>query len=96
MIVTVYGCAVIIVALYFFILNLLNSIWIRNHTQKTYTVSGPKVSVLIPARNEEKNIEACVVSFLRQSYQNYEIIFIIQIKILNLLIQTLKRKNKNL
>ncbi len=74
MIVTVYGCAVIIVALYFFILNLLNSIWIRNHTQKTYTVSGPKVSVLIPARNEEKNIEACVVSFLRQSYQNYEII----------------------
>jgi chlorobactene glucosyltransferase len=34
----------------------------------------PLVSVLIPARNEEKNIERCVGSLLKQNYQNLEII----------------------
>ncbi|MFB0566165.1 MAG: glycosyltransferase family 2 protein [Candidatus Aminicenantaceae bacterium] len=34
----------------------------------------PLVSVLIPARNEEKNIEKCVRSILKQNYPNIEII----------------------
>ena len=32
------------------------------------------VSVLIPARNEEKNIEKCIKGILAQDYQNKEII----------------------
>lgn len=41
-----------------------------------YEQTLPKVSVLIPARNEEKNIEACVRSLLEQDYNNYEIIIL--------------------
>ena len=34
----------------------------------------PFVSILIPARNEEKNIKACVLSLLNQKYDHYEVI----------------------
>ena len=34
----------------------------------------PLISVLIPARNEEKNIRRCLRSLLRQDYPNMEII----------------------
>lgn len=36
----------------------------------------PKVSVILPARNEEKFIEKCLDSLLDQDYDNYEIIAI--------------------
>lgn len=36
----------------------------------------PKVSVILPARNEEMFIEKCINSLLEQDYQNYEIIAI--------------------
>lgn len=36
----------------------------------------PKVSVIVPARNEEKFISKCLDSLLRQDYENYEIIVI--------------------
>lgn len=36
--------------------------------------SEPKVSVMVPARNEERNIERCVRSLLNQSYCNYELL----------------------
>ena len=35
---------------------------------------APMVSVLVPARNEARNIEACVGSLLRQEYPNFELI----------------------
>ncbi len=34
----------------------------------------PRLSVLVPARNEEANIEACVSSLLAQDYPDYEVI----------------------
>ena len=34
----------------------------------------PRVSVLIPARNEEGNIGACIEGFLSQKYDNFEIL----------------------
>ena len=34
----------------------------------------PKVSVLIPARNESKRIESCLKSLLKLDYPNYEIL----------------------
>jgi len=37
---------------------------------------SPKVSIILPARNEEKFIERCINSLLAQDYQNYEIIAI--------------------
>ena len=33
----------------------------------------PRVSVLIPARNEETNVGACIKGFLSQNYDNFEI-----------------------
>ena len=36
----------------------------------------PKVSIILPARNEEKFIDKCLVSLLNQDYDNYEIIAI--------------------
>jgi chlorobactene glucosyltransferase len=37
---------------------------------------GPLVSILIPARNEEQNIERCLDSLRNQDYVNYEILVI--------------------
>jgi chlorobactene glucosyltransferase len=34
----------------------------------------PRISVLIPARNEESNIKNCLESLMRQDYPNYEIL----------------------
>lgn len=34
----------------------------------------PLVSILVPARNEERNIEKCVTSLLKQDYPNFEVI----------------------
>jgi cellulose synthase/poly-beta-1,6-N-acetylglucosamine synthase-like glycosyltransferase len=36
----------------------------------------PKVSILIPAKDEAKQIERCVMSVLRQDYPNFEVIVI--------------------
>jgi chlorobactene glucosyltransferase len=34
------------------------------------------VSVVVPARNEQDNIERCILSFLAQNYPNFEVIVI--------------------
>jgi chlorobactene glucosyltransferase len=38
--------------------------------------TSPWVSIIVPARNEERNIRRCVESLLAQSYQNYEVIVV--------------------
>jgi chlorobactene glucosyltransferase len=35
---------------------------------------GPLISVIVPARNEARNIERCVSALLAQTYQNFEVI----------------------
>ncbi len=52
--------------------NLFTAPRIRNIYEKN--ASNKKVSVLIPARNEEKNISVCLDSMIGQSYSNIEII----------------------
>ena len=36
----------------------------------------PKVSIILPARNEEKFIEKCLDSLIKQDYDNYEVVTI--------------------
>ncbi len=49
----------------------------RPHAGEDASLSGsPRVSVIIPARDEERNIEACVTSLLAQDYDNFEVIVV--------------------
>lgn len=59
---------------YFFLICLANQCEIRRSTLQPLTFDGPLVSVLIPARNEEMNIERCLASLRSQTYNNYEIL----------------------
>jgi chlorobactene glucosyltransferase len=58
-------------ALYMAVRNLL---FIYRNSLRPFVINGPKVSVLIPVRNEEQTIGRCLDSLLNQSYINYEII----------------------
>lgn len=64
--------------LIFLILGLLTAIGnhfvIRRLDRYPSAERFPFVSVLVPARNEEANIEACVVSLLAQDYPNFEVL----------------------
>jgi chlorobactene glucosyltransferase len=61
-------------AFYFFILAASNIVWLRLSSRRPKRRGGRRVSVLIPARNEEANIARCLESLVEQSYDNYEII----------------------
>ncbi len=67
---------IITVGLAFFALNLVLNLRALRRPKKDSILpqSAPLVSVLIPARNEEANIEACVKSLQKQDYPNLEII----------------------
>ena len=41
-----------------------------------YLKNMPAISVIIPARNEEQNIERCLLSIMNQNYSNFEVILI--------------------
>jgi chlorobactene glucosyltransferase len=70
----IYYPVMIIVTSYFFILSLANHYEMWRFTQGPEIYDGPLVSVLIPARNEERNIERCLNSLRNQLYKNYEIL----------------------
>ncbi|TFG62866.1 MAG: glycosyltransferase [Spirochaetales bacterium] len=53
------------------VLNLFYRFRIPHSSPRT---GGPLVSILVPARNEEANIAACLDSLFTQTYRNYEII----------------------
>jgi glycosyltransferase involved in cell wall biosynthesis len=42
----------------------------------TKDISSPLVSIIIPARNEKKNIGRCLSSIINQTYKNYEIVVV--------------------
>ncbi|MBE6350458.1 MAG: glycosyltransferase [Spirochaetaceae bacterium] len=70
----VYSWIVLGVALFFLVFGLLNELAIKFHSKIDFEESGKKVSILIPARNEEKNIRNCIWPLVRQLYDNYEVV----------------------
>jgi chlorobactene glucosyltransferase len=54
--------------------TLINFILIRRFDQFPPPEEFPKVSVLVPARNEILNIESCISSLLAQDYPSFEIV----------------------
>ena len=71
-----YYNILVLAAVYFFILSTANHYEMWRFTRGPEIFDGPLVSVLIPARNEEKNIERCLKSLQNQLYKNYEILVI--------------------
>jgi chlorobactene glucosyltransferase len=69
-----YYPVLLMAAGYFFILSLANHYEMWRFSLASEIFDGPKISVLIPARNEEQNIERCLNSLRNQHYQNYEIL----------------------
>ena len=61
-------------AAYFLLLSISNVVWLRLSSREPRLHRGRKVSVLVPARNEEKNLPTCLDSLLGQTYSNYEIV----------------------
>jgi chlorobactene glucosyltransferase len=72
------------IVLYFLICSLVCSFFLFISVNNSRTLArltfppqngySPKVSVLLPARNEEANIGRCLDSLLAQDYDNYEVI----------------------
>lgn len=60
------------VFLFIVIYNYSSTLYLNNVSQKND--SNDFISILIPARNEEKNIAALLESILKQSFTNYEVI----------------------
>lgn len=50
--------------------------WAREDILKTLKFSFPKVSLIIPAFNEEKTISSSILSFLENDYPNLEVIVV--------------------
>jgi chlorobactene glucosyltransferase len=68
-----------------FIVALLITWWVHSRVQMDIKVTpapwpadhpAPLISVIIPARNEARNIRRCIESLLAQTYPNYEMIVV--------------------
>ena len=67
---------IIAVGLVIFVLNLILNLRSlkKPHSDSKIPEPAPFISILIPARNEEPNIEACLESLQKQDYPNFEIL----------------------
>ena len=68
-----WGALAALTGLFILVMTGLNTVWLA-HGDVQPAKEGQKVSVLIPARNEERHIQPCVESLLEQTYESYEII----------------------
>lgn len=71
---TIFYAAVCIVGVMALGISLRNLFTITLQTIPPTIRSGPLVSVLIPARNEEDHLKDCVCSLLSQNYSSFEIL----------------------
>ena len=71
-----YLAALVCVTAYFLATVLSNVVFFRLATRKPRIRSGPFVSVIVPARNEERSIALCLGSLLAQDYADYEVIVV--------------------
>ena len=68
---------------------------LRRSNKPLMASNQPKVSVIIPAYNEEKVIEQCIKSVLRSDYSNYEVIVVDDGSTDNTLNKVLEFKHKH-
>jgi chlorobactene glucosyltransferase len=56
------------------IITLSNLRYLRKLNSYAFPETWPRLSVLVPARNEEENIRTCVASLLAQDYPDFQVI----------------------
>jgi hypothetical protein len=56
------------------IIAFANHLFVRRPENPDPSVASPFVSILVPARNEAENINACIASLLAQDYPYFEVI----------------------
>ncbi|MCX5899219.1 MAG: glycosyltransferase [Proteobacteria bacterium] len=61
---------------FFFIMNILNVLYVKKVERYPDSEECQRVSVIVPARNEERNIRTCVGSLLGQDYSSFEVIVV--------------------
>ena len=65
--ITVFQAAMLVI--------ILTNIWLMRRSRKhSMPLTLPRVSILVPARNEASQIEACILSLLGQKYPDYEVL----------------------
>lgn len=77
-IILLYQFSIVLILIIILINFLINNYLFKNTVIYSLPVKikndPPKVSILIPARNEERNLNRCLRSLIRQDYPNFEII----------------------
>lgn len=77
--------AYLILSTLIFLLGIIVTYWVHNQYQLTVVISEsspsnieklPKISVIVPARNEARNIRRCLVALDSQTYPNLEVIVV--------------------
>lgn len=71
-----YSILIIGMGLFFFWMGLRNVLFMRKATRKPKIFKGPKVSILVPARNEESRITPCLEGLKQQNYADYEVLLL--------------------
>jgi len=82
MLILIFIMGGVLITWVYFLIFMLHSIskspkledYIDHNRNKSYKY--PKVSIILPARNEEKYLSSCIDSLLKQTYPNYEIILV--------------------
>lgn len=71
---TVYAILCLAVPLYMLAFTAANTLWLMWSSLVAKQDKGDMVSILVPARNEASNLEACLTSLVRQDYEDFEVI----------------------
>jgi chlorobactene glucosyltransferase len=69
-----WGLTLVVVSGYLVLVAALNLAYFLRIPGKPAKTTGPRVSVLVPARNEADTVADCLDSLLEQSYDNYEVV----------------------
>ena len=68
--------AATIASMWFLLVTIANLAFLRRTRHAAPVNDGPRVSIILPARNEEARIGRCIASLIDQSYGDFEIIVV--------------------
>lgn len=71
-----YSIFVFAICFVFALISSMNTVYLSKKRYSKLHLNGPKVSVIIPARNEEDNIINLLSTLENQTYENYEVLVI--------------------